>query len=118
MPRRGACAQRASGRDNATTLVQAETSDGFEGLRLVCLLLMLTRLWAGTPAPRNVRAGVSRKGTIMRHLGLFLVGSLAMAACASNNNTPPAASSDTVAQTTNEPNRGPDFSPASSDGLA
>lgn len=53
----------------------------------------------------------------MRHLGLFLVGSLALAACASNT-TPPAASSETVAQTTNEPNRGPDFSPASSDGLA
>jgi len=53
----------------------------------------------------------------MRHLGLFLVGSLALAACASNN-TPPAASSETVAQATNEPNRGPDFAPASSDGLA
>ncbi|HEX2669471.1 MAG TPA: BON domain-containing protein [Polyangiaceae bacterium] len=54
----------------------------------------------------------------MRHLGLFLVGSLALAACASSNNTPPAASSETVAQATNEPNRGPDFAPASSDGLA
>lgn len=53
----------------------------------------------------------------MRHLGLFLVGSLALAACASNN-TPPAASSETVAQATNEPNHGPDFAPASSDGLA
>ncbi|MEI9942558.1 MAG: BON domain-containing protein [Pseudomonadota bacterium] len=53
----------------------------------------------------------------MRHLGLFLIGSLAMAACASNN-TPPAASSGTVAEATNEPNRGPDFAPASSDGLA
>jgi hyperosmotically inducible periplasmic protein len=53
----------------------------------------------------------------MRHLGLFLVGSLALAACASNN-TPPAASSETVAQATNEPNRGPDFAPVSSDGLA
>lgn len=53
----------------------------------------------------------------MRHLGLFLVGSLALAACASNN-TPPAASSETVAQATNEPNRGPDFTPAASDGLA
>lgn len=53
----------------------------------------------------------------MRHLGLFLVGSLALAACASNN-TPPAASSDTVAQATNEPNQGPDFAPVSSDGLA
>jgi len=53
----------------------------------------------------------------MRHLGLFLMGSLALAACASNN-TPPAASSSTVAQATTEPSRGPDFSPASSDGLA
>ena len=53
----------------------------------------------------------------MRHLGLFLMGSLALAACASNN-TPPAASSGTVAQATTEPSRGPDFSPASSDGLA
>jgi len=53
----------------------------------------------------------------MRHLGLFLVGSLALFACASET-TPPAASSATVAQATNEPNRGPDFSPASSDGLA
>jgi len=46
------------------------------------------------------------------------MGSLALAACASNNSTPPAASSDSVAQTTNEPNRGPDFAPASNDGLA
>jgi hyperosmotically inducible periplasmic protein len=53
----------------------------------------------------------------MRHLGLFLMGSLALAGCASNN-TPPAASSDTVAVATNEPNRGPDFAPASSDGVA
>ncbi|HKO51151.1 MAG TPA: BON domain-containing protein [Polyangiaceae bacterium] len=55
----------------------------------------------------------------MRHLGLFLMGSLALAACASNN-TPPAesASSYTVAEATNEPNRGPDFAPASSDGVA
>jgi len=53
----------------------------------------------------------------MRHLGLFLLGSLALSACASET-TPPAASSATVAQATNEPNRGPDFSPASSDGLA
>lgn len=53
----------------------------------------------------------------MRHLGLFLLGSLALFACASET-TPPAASSATVAQATNEPNRGPDFSPASSDGLA
>lgn len=52
----------------------------------------------------------------MRHLGLFLIGSLAMAACASHS-TPPAASSTTVAQTTNDPNRGPDFSPASNDGM-
>jgi len=53
----------------------------------------------------------------MRHLGLFLIGSLALAACASKS-TPPAASSSTVAQATNEPNRGPDFAPLSSDGLA
>lgn len=53
----------------------------------------------------------------MRHLGLFLMGSLALAACASNN-TPPAASSDTVAGATSEPNRGPDFAPAASDGVA
>jgi len=53
----------------------------------------------------------------MRHLGLFLIGSLALAACASNN-TPPAASSDTVAVATDEPNRGPDFAPAASDGVA
>jgi hypothetical protein len=53
----------------------------------------------------------------MRHLGFILMGSLALAACASNN-TPPAASSSTVAEATNEPNRGPDFAPATSDGLA
>jgi hyperosmotically inducible periplasmic protein len=53
----------------------------------------------------------------MRHLGLFLIGSLALAACASDN-TPPAASASTVAEATNEPNYGPDFAPASSDGLA
>jgi hypothetical protein len=48
----------------------------------------------------------------MRHLGLFLIGSLALAACASDN-TPPAASASTVAQATNEPNHGPDFAPTS-----
>jgi len=53
----------------------------------------------------------------MRHLGLFLIGSLAVAACASNS-PPPAASSDSVERATNEPNRGPDFAPASTDGLA
>jgi len=55
----------------------------------------------------------------MRHLGIFLMSSLALAACASNT-TPPAASasSTTVAQATDEPNRGPDFAPAASDGLA
>jgi len=53
----------------------------------------------------------------MRHLGLFLMGALALSACASSN-TPPAASSSTVVQASNEPNRGPDFTPASSDGLA
>lgn len=56
----------------------------------------------------------------MRHLTILFVGSLAIsaAACASSNNNPPAASSDTVAQASNEPNRGPDFAPASNDGLA
>ena len=53
----------------------------------------------------------------MRHLGIFLLGSLALAACASNSPSP-AASSSTVARATDEPNRGPDFTPASSDGLA
>jgi hyperosmotically inducible periplasmic protein len=53
----------------------------------------------------------------MRHLGLFLMGTLALTACASNN-TPPAESSYSVAAATNEPNRGPDFAPASSDGVA
>lgn len=53
----------------------------------------------------------------MRYLGLFLIGPFALAACASES-TPPPASSNTVAQATNEPNRGPDFAPASSDGLA
>jgi hypothetical protein len=53
----------------------------------------------------------------MRHLGLLLIGSLALSACASNSTTP-AASSSTVARATDEPNRGPDFAPAASDGLA
>jgi len=53
----------------------------------------------------------------MRHLGLILIAPLALFACASKT-TPPAASSSTVAQATDEPNRGPDFAPASSDGLA
>jgi hypothetical protein len=52
----------------------------------------------------------------MRHLGILLVSSIVAAACASN--TPPAASSDSVAQASNVPNKGPDFTPASSDGLA
>ncbi|HEX7451144.1 MAG TPA: BON domain-containing protein [Polyangiaceae bacterium] len=52
----------------------------------------------------------------MRHLGILLVTSIVAAACASN--TPPAASSDSVAQASNVPNKGPDFAPASSDGLA
>jgi hyperosmotically inducible periplasmic protein len=52
----------------------------------------------------------------MRHLGIVLVSSIVAAACASN--TPPAASSDSVAQASNVPNKGPDFAPASSDGLA
>jgi len=55
----------------------------------------------------------------MRHLAILFVGSfaLAAAACASSNTTP-AASSATVAEATNEPNKGPDFAPASNDGLA
>jgi len=53
----------------------------------------------------------------MRHLGILLLGSIAIAACASNN-TPPAASSDTVAQATSQPNTGPDYAPAASDGVA
>jgi hyperosmotically inducible protein len=52
----------------------------------------------------------------MRHLGILLVSSIVAAACASN--TPPAASSDSVAQASDVPNKGPDFAPASSDGLA
>jgi hyperosmotically inducible periplasmic protein len=52
----------------------------------------------------------------MRHLGILLVSSIVAAACASN--TPPAASSDSVAQASSVPNKGPDFAPASSDGLA
>ncbi|HYP77311.1 MAG TPA: BON domain-containing protein [Polyangiaceae bacterium] len=54
----------------------------------------------------------------MRHLGIFLMGSLALAACASNSPPPATTSSSTVAQATDEPNRGPDFAPASNDGLA
>jgi hyperosmotically inducible protein len=53
----------------------------------------------------------------MKHLAILLVGSLAGVACASSN-TPPAASSASVAQATNEPNQGPDFAPASNDGMA
>ena len=53
----------------------------------------------------------------MKHLGILLISSIAVAACASHN-TPPAASSATVADATNEPNKGPDFAPAASDGLA
>ncbi|MES1179479.1 MAG: BON domain-containing protein [Myxococcales bacterium] len=55
----------------------------------------------------------------MRHLFIVLAGSTAFAAaaCASSTN-PPAASSASVAQATSEPNRGPDFAPASNDGLA
>jgi hyperosmotically inducible protein len=57
----------------------------------------------------------------MRHLNLLFAGSLALAAAAcASHDTPPAASasSSTVAQATNEPNRGPSFAPASNDGLA
>ena len=53
----------------------------------------------------------------MRHLGILLVSSIALAACASNN-TPPPASAETVAQATDEPNHGPNFAPAASDGVA
>ena len=54
----------------------------------------------------------------MRHLGVILIlGSSALSACASNT-TPPAASSNSIASATDQPNRGPDFAPASSDGLA
>ena len=52
----------------------------------------------------------------MRQLGILLFSSIVAAACASNQ--PPEASSATVAQATNTPNNGPDFSPASADGLA
>jgi hyperosmotically inducible periplasmic protein len=51
----------------------------------------------------------------MKHLGILFITSI-VAACASN--TPPAASSDSVAQASNVPNKGPDFAPASTDGLA
>lgn len=57
----------------------------------------------------------------MRHLNILFAGSLALAAAAcASHDTPPAASasSSTVARATNEPNRGPDFAPASNDGLA
>lgn len=59
-----------------------------------------------------------KKGKLMRHLGILLLGSIAIAACASTNNTPPAASSDSVAQATSQPNTGPDYTPAASDGVA
>jgi len=52
----------------------------------------------------------------MRQLGILLVSSIVAAACASNK--PPEASSATVAHATDVPNNGPDFSPASVDGLA
>jgi hyperosmotically inducible protein len=55
----------------------------------------------------------------MRHLTILLAGSLALAAAAcASNNTPPAASSASVAQATDEPNKGPDYAPASNDGVA
>jgi hyperosmotically inducible protein len=55
----------------------------------------------------------------MRHISILIVGSLALAAaaCASNNNPPPA-SSASVAEATNQPNPGPDFAPASNNGVA
>ena len=52
----------------------------------------------------------------MRQLGILLFSSIVAAACASNK--PPEASSATVAHATDVPNNGPDFSPASADGLA
>ena len=51
----------------------------------------------------------------MKHLGILFISSI-VAACASN--TPPAASSDSVAQASSVPNKGPDFAPASTDGVA
>jgi hyperosmotically inducible protein len=74
-------------------------------------------IYALVATPSGARSRRRGKEQTMKHLGLFLIGSLALAACASNT-TPPAASSSTVAEATNEPNRGPDFAPASSDGLA
>lgn len=53
----------------------------------------------------------------MRHITLLFLGSAALAACASNT-PPPAASSATIAEASNQPNQGPDFAPASNDGLA
>ncbi|MEP7052328.1 MAG: BON domain-containing protein [Pseudomonadota bacterium] len=52
----------------------------------------------------------------MRQLGILLFSSIVAAACASN--PPPEASSATVAQATNVPNNGPDFTPAETDGMA
>lgn len=52
----------------------------------------------------------------MRQLGILMFSSFVAAACASNQ--PPEASSATVAEASNQPNTGPDFSPASADGLA
>lgn len=54
----------------------------------------------------------------MRHLGALFFATLLSAACASNPPPQPAASSDSVELATNQPNRGPDFSPASQDGVA
>jgi len=54
----------------------------------------------------------------MKHLGILLLSTLSIAACASNNNNPPPASSDSVAAATARPHTGPDFAPAASDGLA
>jgi len=52
----------------------------------------------------------------MRQLGILVFSSIVAAGFASNK--PPDASSATVAQATNVPNSGPDFTPASTDGLA
>jgi len=103
-------------RDNAVTLNRAEIDQKYAARQRTRFGLLIAD-WGsllGSAKRHEPRVG---KEQIMRHLGLFLLGSLALAACASNN-TPPAASSGTVAQATNEPNYGPDFAPASSDGLA
>src|SRR6478736_1807348 len=104
-------------RSRVSALKSAGNIGAGDQLRIGLLIARALIASAQRVAPPALGAGGSRKGTIMRHLGLFLMGSLALAACASNG-TPPAESSNSVAQATSEPNRGPDFAPASSDGLA